>query len=48
MEGGVTGTEGALGRIHGVHHCPIQADQGVVAHLVIVVGMGGLEGVDRR
>ena len=48
LEGGIAGTECTLGGIHRVEDRPVLPDQRVIAHLVVVVGMGGLEGVDRR
>ena len=48
LEGGVTGTEGALLGRHGVDHLAITTDQGVITDLLGIVRMVRAEGVDRR
>ena len=46
VEGRIASPEGPFGRIEHLHHRAIATNQGVVAHLIFIAGMGRHEGVD--
>ena len=48
IESGIAGSKGPLRGIKGLNNAAILANQHVVAHLVIILGMGSNEGIDRR
>ena len=48
IEGGIARTKGPLGWIEHLHDRPILSNQAVVAHLVLIAGMGCSEGVNGR
>lgn len=43
VEGGITSPEGPLAGIEYIDHLAIEANQGVITHLILIPGMGGLE-----
>ena len=47
VEGGIAGTEGPLHRVDHLDDLTALTDQGVIADLVVIIGVGGDEGVDR-
>ena len=46
VEGRIASPKGPFGRIEHLHHRAIATNQGVVAHLIFIAGMGCYEGVD--
>lgn len=48
VEGRIARPEGPAGRVEHLDHLALESDQRVVAHLILIAGVGGDEGVDRR